>query len=149
MTTGWGPPPGGGGAVLHTKLHRAIYICRSRNGVHADQTQYTHHRHTGEMYLNLLCENQKFRAFRSRCFVTHLLREPRCPRSGAGKDNHVHNTRYPIQGALFEKIFEGYEIVKIPPHAALRVKELLLPANLCKKGKLGVSENSTTLRMAS
>lgn len=45
------------------------------------------------------------------------------------------NMRYPIQRVLFEKTFEGYEIVKIPPHAALRVEELLLPANLCKKDK--------------
>lgn len=41
---------------------------------------------------------------------------------------------WPMQRALFGKIFEGYEIVQVPidsPLIPLRVEELLLPANLC------------------
>ena len=38
---------------------------------------------------------------------------------------------YPIQKALFERIYEGYEIVQAPPLTLLEVEELLLPANLC------------------
>ena len=37
----------------------------------------------------------------------------------------------PIQKALFQKVFEGYEIVQVPSHEPLKVEELLLPANLC------------------
>ena len=37
----------------------------------------------------------------------------------------------PIQETLFRMVFEGYEIVQVSPDAALRVEELLLPANLC------------------
>ena len=40
---------------------------------------------------------------------------------------------WPMQNALFRKIFEGYEIVHVPHHVALRVEELLLPANLCRR----------------
>lgn len=39
---------------------------------------------------------------------------------------------FPMEETLFRKIFEGYEIVQVPPFAALRVEELLLPANLVK-----------------
>ena len=38
---------------------------------------------------------------------------------------------FPMQIALFHKVFESYEIVQTPPHAPLRVEELLLPKNLC------------------
>lgn len=38
---------------------------------------------------------------------------------------------YPIQKALFEKIYAGYEIIQAPPKTLLQVEELLLPANLC------------------
>ena len=38
---------------------------------------------------------------------------------------------FPIQRALFEKIYSGYEIFQAPPKTMLRVEELLLPANLC------------------
>ena len=38
---------------------------------------------------------------------------------------------FPMQKALFEKIFAGYEIVHGPPRTRYRVEELLLPANLC------------------
>ena len=43
----------------------------------------------------------------------------------------AHPFHYPIQKILFEKIFEGYEIITAPPNTALEVEELLLPANLC------------------
>ena len=39
--------------------------------------------------------------------------------------------RMPMQKILFQKVFEGYEIVQVPPGVPLRVEELLLPANLC------------------
>lgn len=38
---------------------------------------------------------------------------------------------YPIQKALFKKIYSGYEIIQAPPKTLLEVEELLLPANLC------------------
>lgn len=38
--------------------------------------------------------------------------------------------RFPMQKALFEKIFEKYEIVPVPADMALEVEELRLPANL-------------------
>ena len=38
----------------------------------------------------------------------------------------------PMKNALFRMVFEGYEIVKVPPAVPLKVEELLLPANLCK-----------------
>ena len=38
---------------------------------------------------------------------------------------------FPIQKALFEKVFAGYEIVHAPPRTLLKIEELLLPANLC------------------
>ena len=41
--------------------------------------------------------------------------------------------RMPMQKALFRKIFEGYEIVWVPPDVAIRVEKLLLPANLCTR----------------
>ena len=37
----------------------------------------------------------------------------------------------PMQRILFERIFEGYDIVHVPSDAALEVEELLLPANPC------------------
>lgn len=37
----------------------------------------------------------------------------------------------PMQEALFRKVFENYEIVKVPPKATLKVEKLLLLANLC------------------
>lgn len=40
---------------------------------------------------------------------------------------------WPMQKALFRKVFESYEIVQVPPHAALRVEELMFPANLCRR----------------
>ena len=42
----------------------------------------------------------------------------------------------PLQEAIFCKVFEGYEIVRVPSDVALRVDELLLPANLCKRDTL-------------
>ena len=38
---------------------------------------------------------------------------------------------FPMQRILFERIFEGYEIIHVPTDATLEVEELLLPANLC------------------
>ena len=38
---------------------------------------------------------------------------------------------WPMQKALFHKIFEGYEIVQAPLDISLRVEELLFPADLC------------------
>lgn len=38
---------------------------------------------------------------------------------------------FPMQKALFEKVFAGYEIVRAPPRTLIEVEELLLPANLC------------------
>lgn len=38
---------------------------------------------------------------------------------------------FPMQEALFRKVYEGYEIMQAPSHVPLRVEELLLPANLC------------------
>lgn len=37
----------------------------------------------------------------------------------------------PMQEALFLKVFENYEIVKVPPKATLKVEKLHLLANLC------------------
>lgn len=37
----------------------------------------------------------------------------------------------PMQKTLFQMVFEGYEIVQVPPDVPLRVEELLLLANLC------------------
>ena len=37
----------------------------------------------------------------------------------------------PMQEVLFRAVFDGYEIVRPPRDAPLRVEELLLPANLC------------------
>ena len=37
----------------------------------------------------------------------------------------------PMQEALFRKVFENYEIVKVPPKATLKVEKLHLLANLC------------------
>ena len=39
--------------------------------------------------------------------------------------------RLPMQEILFRKVFEGYEILHVPPEVPLRVEELLLPGNLC------------------
>lgn len=39
--------------------------------------------------------------------------------------------RFPMQEALFRRVFKDYEIVDTPPSTPLRVEELLLPANLC------------------
>lgn len=41
---------------------------------------------------------------------------------------HFH---MPMQEVLFRAVFEGYEVVRPPRDAPLRVEELLLPANLC------------------
>ena len=38
---------------------------------------------------------------------------------------------FPMQKALFEKIYAGYELVQAPPRTSYKVQELLLPANLC------------------
>lgn len=38
---------------------------------------------------------------------------------------------FPIQKILFEKIFEGYEIVWTPDNTALEFEELMVPVNLC------------------
>ena len=37
---------------------------------------------------------------------------------------------WPMQQILFQKIFEGYEIVQVPLHVPIRVEELLFPAKL-------------------
>ena len=39
----------------------------------------------------------------------------------------------PMQEALFRKAFYGYEIVRVPPDAILRVEELLISTNLCSE----------------
>ena len=41
---------------------------------------------------------------------------------------------WPMQKALFHRVFAGYEIVQAPLHTPLRVEELLFPANLCGVG---------------
>ena len=51
---------------------------------------------------------------------------------------------FPIQKALFEKIFAGYEIVHAPPRTLYQVEELLLPANLCSWKRFN-SKGITTL----
>ena len=38
---------------------------------------------------------------------------------------------FPMQKALFENVYAGYEIVQAPPWTMFEVEELLLPANLC------------------
>lgn len=49
-----------------------------------------------------------------------------------GRDKVIAPKLYfPMQEALFRKVYEGYEIVQVPPEIPLRVEELLLPANLC------------------
>lgn len=40
---------------------------------------------------------------------------------------------FPMQRILFERIFEGYEIVHVASDVPLRVEELLVPANLCSQ----------------
>ena len=40
---------------------------------------------------------------------------------------------FPMRRILFERIFEGYEIVHVPSDVAFRVEELLVPANLCSQ----------------
>ena len=45
---------------------------------------------------------------------------------------------WPMQRALFSKVFEGYDIVYVPidsPLTPLRVEELLLPVNLCQPNR--------------
>lgn len=39
---------------------------------------------------------------------------------------------FPMQMYLFQKVFEGYEIIQFPPNIPLNVEELLIPRNLCK-----------------
>ena len=44
-----------------------------------------------------------------------------------------------MQKALFREVFEGYEIVEAHPGVALRIEELLLPANLSSHGRFNPS----------
>ena len=54
--------------------------------------------------------------------------------------------KIPMMGALFSKVFKGYEIVHVPITAALLVEELLLPANLCKPDRFNPAAAATLAR---
>ena len=52
----------------------------------------------------------------------------------------------PMQRILFERIFEGYEIVHVPSDATLEVEELSLPANLCSTYRFNAAAISALAR---
>ena len=56
---------------------------------------------------------------------------------------------WPMQKALFHKVFDGYEIVQTPLHIPLRVEELLVPEILCnvRAGCNPAAIRSLALRM--
>lgn len=57
--------------------------------------------------------------------------------------------QFPVQRVLFEKVFDGYEIVHAPDGVALDVEELVIPANLCGAWAFnpkGIVELATRLR---